>query len=215
MTPKVNIEDYLDEDKELPTQKFFVLSYLLPNKTNELEVPMFKVRGSYKTLEECRTRIERLKPKDKYFNMYISEVGKWGGLYDDETLAKMDDIEVQQREEQLNDMMKGYKENRDKQDVEFEERTNIMKERARYEGTKEGQEYLASLKENPVSVKSRKDMVDKQLEEMEKSIKELMEIKKTTDEAVAQFTEEDLLQIKKFEEKPVEQLANDQGLTLA
>jgi len=191
------LEDYLDEDKPIPNQKFFVLSYLLPGENNEIEVPMIKMRGVYKTMEECRSKIESLKNIDKYFHMYISEVGKWGGLFDDETVAKLDNVDVQYREEIMNNMMRGYKENKDKADLDFIERTRIMKEKAKFEGTPEGQEYLAKLKEEPVSVKARLDSVNFQLKDLNERIAELENIKKATEEVYNQFTEEELQDIQK------------------
>ena len=191
------LEDYLDEDKPIPNQKFFVLSYLLPGENNEIEVPMIKMRGVYKTMEECRSKIESLKNIDKYFHMYISEVGKWGGLFDDETVAKLDNVDVQYREEIMNNMMRGYKENKDKADLDFIERTRIMKEKAKFEGTPEGQEYLAKLREEPVSVKARLDSVNFQLKDLNERIAELENIKKATEEVYNQFTDEELQDIQK------------------
>src|SRR4029079_11223208 len=149
--PKTRLlEDYLDEDKIIPNQRYCVFSYLLPGKDNELDAPLFKVRGCYKTTDECASKIKSLQSKDKYFHMYTIEVGKWGSLLDDDSIAKMDDVDVEYREEKMNTMMRQYKESKDKADVEFESRTNAMKQRAQFEGTPEGQEYLANLKEEPI-----------------------------------------------------------------
>jgi hypothetical protein len=198
-TQRANIEDYLDEDVELASQKYFVLSYLLPNKKNELEVPMIKVRGSYRSVDDCNARIETLKPIDTYHNMYISEVGKWGGLFDEDTIKKMDNVDIQYREHQLNTMMHNYKEQKDKNDIEFEKRTKAMKDRAKYEGTKEGQEMLAAKRENPISVKSRLISVTNQLAELNERVAELEELKKRTQEAFDNLTKEEIQEIEDFE----------------
>jgi len=198
---RANIEDYLDEDAELPTQKFFVLSYLLPDKTNELEVPMIKVRGSYRSVDDCNSRIETLKPIDTYHNMYISEVGKWGGLFDEDTIKKMGNVDIQYREQQLNTMMHNYKEQKDKNDLAFETRTKQMKERAKYEGTKEGQELLASQRENPISVKTRLISVNDQIKELTERLVELEELKRTTQIAFDNLTEIELEEVADYERK--------------
>jgi len=208
---KASIEDYLDEDAELPMQKYFVLSYLLPDKKNELEVPMIKVRGSYKTIDDCNSRIDTLKPVDTYHNMYISEVGKWGGLFDEDTIKKMDNVDIQYREERLNEMMHKYKENKDKNDVEFEKRTRLMKEKAVFDGTKEGQEILAAQRENPISVKTRLISVTNQLVELNERVKELEDLKASTQEAFDNLTDEELLQIEEYERGGTIQLSDKPG----
>jgi predicted nuclease with TOPRIM domain len=157
----------------------------------------------YKTMEECRSKIESLKNIDKYFHMYISEVGKWGGLFDDETVAKLDNVDIQYREDIMNTMMREYKENKDKADLDFIERTRIMKERAKFEGTPEGQEYLASLKEEPVSVKARLDSVNFQLKDLKERTTELENIRKATEEVYNQFTDEELLEIEEKLKGPI------------
>ncbi len=172
-----DIEDYLLEDPDIYNQKWFVLSYLLPDKTsNELSTPMIKVRGVYRTYEECEKRIEKLKIHDTYYNMYICEMCKWGGLFKEDDLKNMTDVDIKYRESVLNTMSKEYQENKDKADEEFETRTRLAKNKARFDGTKEGQKILAEQSESREAIENRIKFAQDQLKELEDRSKELNEI---------------------------------------
>ena len=77
-----------------------------------------KVRGVYSTAKEAEVRGKKLQQKDKYFNIFIGEVGKW--LPWDPEPHKVQEQEY--AEEQLNTIMKKYKENEDNKDRFFDER---------------------------------------------------------------------------------------------
>lgn len=170
------LEDYLMEDSPVYNQNFFILSYLLPNDKNELKYPIIKVRGSFKNQEDCNSRIQKLKNIDTYFNMFVCEVGKFGTLLPEDELKKNEDIDVEYRESLLNTMVKEYQENKQKSDQEFQKRKNLMKERAKFEGSKEGQELLSNQKENPVVVKIRIETMSKHKNELQQRIDEVNEI---------------------------------------
>jgi len=77
-----------------------------------------KVRGVYSTPKEAEARGKKLQQKDKYFNIFIGEVGKW--LPWDPEPHQVQEQEY--AEEQLNTLMKKYKENEDGKERFFEER---------------------------------------------------------------------------------------------
>lgn len=77
-----------------------------------------KVRGVYSTSKEAEARGKKLQQKDKYFNIFIGEVGKW--LPWDPEPHQVQDQEY--AEDQLNTLMKKYKENEDGKERFFEER---------------------------------------------------------------------------------------------
>ena len=58
--------DFLDEDSKVYKQTYAVFSYTLPctdpkgKRTEGGGFPMFKIRGSYETVEECERRIKKL-----------------------------------------------------------------------------------------------------------------------------------------------------------
>lgn len=172
-----DLQDLLDEDPVINNQKFFVMSYILPdNNSNELKFPIIKVRGSYSTQDDCLKRIEKLKNIDKYHDIFICEVGKYGSLLPKEEYEKLDDVDVQYREAILNTMVKEYKENKDKSDLEFENRKEFLRKRAEYEGTVKGQEELSTNKESVNSVKERISAYTKQKKDMEERLLEIAEI---------------------------------------
>lgn len=176
-TQQEDIQDYLDEDRKISNQEFFVLSYLLPGEKNELKVPMIKVRGSYKTVDECKKKIDSLNNTDKYFHKYICSVGMWGGLWDDESLEKMDEVDIVHRDSLLNSMMKEYKENREQADIHFEERKETMKKRAEFEATPEGRLEMENTVESAEVIQDRIRFADKELTELNARLVEISKIK--------------------------------------
>ena len=173
---QASIEDHLQEDPPVYGQNFFILSYVLPSELNEIEFPLFKMRGAFKSQEDCQKRIEALKKVDNMFNLYVCEVGKFGSLLPEEELRKNDEIDFEYREAMLNNMVKSYKENKQKIDENFEERKNFLKNLAQQEGSKEGQAKLAGQKENPVSVKTRIETMNTHMEDLTNRMKEVQEI---------------------------------------
>ena len=188
--------DFLDEDAPISNQKYFLLSYLL-NK-GEDSVPMVKVRGSFPDIESCQKRVKKLQAVDTYFNIFICEVGKWGGLFKDEDVAKMDDIDVEYRENTLNELMKSYIENRDTATTQFEQRKKEMKQRAIEEGSQEGQKILAEQPEEPFVVAERIKTLEEtivvykqNIEELNKKIEETSVKKQAEEDKYAAFSEEE------------------------
>ena len=78
-----------------------------------------KVRGVYGNTKEAELKAKKLQTKDKYHNIYMGEVGKWTP-WD----PNPNDVKDQEyNNEQLNTLMKKYKENEDSREKFFEERT--------------------------------------------------------------------------------------------
>ena len=78
-----------------------------------------KVRGVYGNPKEAELKAKKLQSKDKYNNIFIGDVGKW--LPWDPQPHEVADQEYGQ--DQLNTLMRKYKENEDNRDKFFEERT--------------------------------------------------------------------------------------------
>jgi DNA-binding PadR family transcriptional regulator len=204
---KVSVEDFLDEDPVISNQKFFVMSYILPESgKNELSHPIIKVRGSYSAIEDCEKRIEKLKNLDKYNNMFICEVGKYGALLHESEFQNNDEIDVKYREAMLNTLVKEYKENKDKTDQEFEKRKEFLKKRAEYEGTIKGQEELKSKKENPVSIKARITNMTEHYTDLQNRLKEIQEIINISQEQLDKnYTQEEIEEAEKEHQKNTSQ----------
>jgi hypothetical protein len=76
-----------------------------------------KCRGTYSTHEQATERAKALHKKDPHFNVYVGEVGQWLP-WDPEP----DEVAEQQySNDQLNSLMKSYRENATKRDEFFEE----------------------------------------------------------------------------------------------
>lgn len=78
-----------------------------------------KVRGVYGNHKEAELKAKKLQSKDKYNNIFVGDVGKW--LPWDPQPHEVTDQEYGQ--EELNNLMRKYKENEDNKDKFFEERT--------------------------------------------------------------------------------------------
>lgn len=181
LTNTPSTEDLLTEDTPVFAQNYFVLSYLLPSSKNKNSNPMFKMRGAYKTVEEAQERIKTLQMSDKYFNLYICEVGKWGLLLPDES-PLLENMSVEYMNSEMNNMMREYKNNMDKKDIEFEERKEKMM-KGLYE----------EEPDTPENIRNRAKYIADQIELTKNKLKDLFDVKEKSDkemESIAHLPEE-------------------------
>jgi len=138
--------DYLDEDPVISSQKYCVISVLTPKNFKDIDdkssMYTFKVRGSYETVDEAQKRIQFLNSIDPNVNIYLAEVGKWCPFDDDPEKAK----DAVYKDEELNRLMKGYKENQEKAKEHFQQRKAEMVAKA-----------LADTKEKKEKLKAEED----------------------------------------------------------
>lgn len=83
-----------------------------------------KVRGVFANTKEAEIKAKKLQSKDKYHNIFLAEVGKW-------TPWDPNPHEVKEQEynnDQLNTLMKKYRENEDSREQFFEQRTKGSKQ---------------------------------------------------------------------------------------
>lgn len=85
-----------------------------------------KVRGVYDTLKEAQVRSKVLQKRDRNFNVFVGQVGYW--LPWDPNPLKIENQEY--AEEQLNELVKKYKENQEAKDQHFQENIDYIKEQA-------------------------------------------------------------------------------------
>jgi hypothetical protein len=92
---------------------------------NEFRTSMrgVKIRGVYGNTKEAELKAKKLQTKDKYHNIFMGEVGKWTPW--DPSPNEVKDQEY--NNDQLNTLMKKYKENEDSREKFFEERTKGAK----------------------------------------------------------------------------------------
>lgn len=102
-----------------------------------------KVRGVYSTHEHAVARAKALHKKDPYFNVYVADVGEWLPWDPDPDQV----AESEYANEELNKLMKKYRENQAEKDAFFEEvkRQEMASAAAK---TKEAKEALAAAKDS-------------------------------------------------------------------
>lgn len=99
--------DYLDEDAPISGQSWVCMSFLSPEGIKNCNMRGIKIRGVYPTRKQADARVKELQITDPDFDIFVGEVGKWLPWNPDPNDAE-DQV---YQEEQLNDLMKGYKDN--------------------------------------------------------------------------------------------------------
>jgi thymidylate synthase len=103
-------DDFMYTHKTKLEEEFYAL--------NEFRTSMrgVKVRGVYGNPKEAEIKAKKLQSKDKYHNIFLGEVGKWTPW--DPSPNEVKDQEY--NNDQLNNLMKKYKENEDSREKFFE-----------------------------------------------------------------------------------------------
>jgi hypothetical protein len=111
-------EDFLFANKSKMETDFYAM--------NDFQTSMrgLKIRGVYGNTKEAELKAKKLQTKDKYHNIFIGEVGKW--LPWDPQPHEVTEQEYAQ--DQLNTLMRKYKENEDNREKFFEERSKNGKQ---------------------------------------------------------------------------------------
>lgn len=116
---------YLKDDDVLNKQNFVCLSFITPELIKNCKVRGLKVRGVYATEEEARNRCRELNKIDPDFNIYVAPVGTWVPWSDDPEKAE----DTEYANEELNNLMKAYKENQVKAKMLHEQRKQDLIEK--------------------------------------------------------------------------------------
>lgn len=131
--------DYLDEDEVISNQKWVCVSFLSPEGIKNCTLRGLKVRGVYGTRAEADQRAKDLQAIDPDFDVFVGEMGKW--LPWDPDPNDEDKVKDQHyQEQQLNELMKGYKENLSKAKRHQEQRKRDMIEKAAFEEQNKAQQ---------------------------------------------------------------------------
>jgi len=111
-------DDFMYANKSKLEEEFYGL--------NDFHTSMrgVKIRGVYGNTKEAEIKAKKLQAKDKYHNIFMAEVGKWTPW--DPSPSEVKDQEY--NNDQLNSLMKKYKENEDSREQFFEERTKGAKQ---------------------------------------------------------------------------------------
>ena len=197
--------DCLDEDPELRGQKFALISFISPEGLMNCKIRGIKVRGIYASQSEAEAACEKLKKQDKYFDIFVGEVGKW--LPWDPSTKQVDQIKYRNNKldkimknvhkselNQLNELVGRRKEMLDKSSKEHKDRIkSTVKESAdaydnntavKYQEkqkTQETQENKPKTIKNPETVRER---LRKQIEAREQREKQKSENKPVNNEVL-------------------------------
>ena len=122
--------DYLTEDKPIPGQLWVCVSFLSPEGIKNCSVRGLKIRGVFGTKQEADERAKELQEVDKDFHVFVGEMGKWLP-WDPDPNDVQDQI---YQEKELNDLMKGYKDNLQKaKRVQEDRKESMIRDAARNE----------------------------------------------------------------------------------
>jgi hypothetical protein len=178
--------DYLDEDKlRVPDQNYVCISFLTPDKDSDKIITGIKVRGVFKEYDEACQHAKQLQDEDKYFDVFVGELGKWLPFNPKPDSKKVKDFEYATKE--LNEIMKGYKNNQEKAKLFHEQRKNAKVKdnineniQRQYENKKNLEEKLnEDLDENEKKlVKFNLENIDNELDKMNKRKGEIEEMEK-------------------------------------
>tara|TARA_B100000925_G_C21983580_1_gene463462 strand:+ start:349 stop:1275 length:927 start_codon:yes stop_codon:yes gene_type:complete len=140
-----------------------------------------KVRGSYDTLREAQVRSEVLKRKDKNHNIFICQVGCWCPW--DPSADQIDDQHYS--EDQLNTLMKKYRENQAHKDEVFNDRKREMLEAQKEKNKKVEEENL--LESNVVedvekTIEDGKELVEDVEKVVEKGKEVIEDVKQVVED---------------------------------
>ena len=110
-TIEEDYQNFLYKNEEKLEDEFF--------KKNDFHTTMrgIKVRGVYPSVAEAQARAKRLQKSDPSFNIYLGHVGKWMAW--EPNPDKVGDQEY--ANEQLNTLMKKYRENEENREVYYNE----------------------------------------------------------------------------------------------
>lgn len=177
--------DYLFEDPVIPSQKFALISIVGPNMKQKCDVWGLKIRGIAESIDTAKALCKKLLRIDNNYDIYTVEVGKFFPL--NVNPLQVQDVEYQN--DQLNNLIKSYLENRQNADELWHKRKAEMIEDAIKEG--KNQEEFANKPEHPISVLHRIKNYENSIEETMNSLKLLQEDLERTKNKFEDYSQED------------------------
>jgi hypothetical protein len=179
--------DYLTEDQPIPSQQYALISIVGPNMIQKCDVWGLKVRGVTDSLEAAKALTKRIMKLDKDYDIYTVDVGKFFPL----AVEPYDIANVEYENQQLNDLVKNYLENKEKANEHWNHRKQEMMKDAIREGKQEGQMQLADKKEHPIAVLQRIKSFEDKIKEESEQLDSLREDLKLSKEKYDSYTQEE------------------------
>ena len=192
--------DYLDEDPAIPSQKYACISFVAPEADQKCEITGFKIRGVYPTVKEAKKRSERIANFDPDFHVFVCPVGVWCP-YNPDPNDIQDEV---YKEGVLNDIVRGYKENKMMAEDFNEERKREMIKKAIKDGSKRNRMAIEEEKEHPVAVKDKLVRLPKEIEKMEKKLEETKKLLEEKQKEWSKLGEKEIESAEKEYKKVVE-----------
>jgi hypothetical protein len=164
--------DHLTEDDPIPGQLWVCMSFLSPEGIKNCSVRGLKIRGVFTTREEADERADQLSKTDD-FHVFVGEVGKWLPWDPDPNDVK-DQV---YQEKELNDLMKGYKDNLEKAKKMQQQRKSDMIQNTSLNDNKKSQtqDRLRKKLEERKQKKKMEDLAKKKNEMMDVRVEEIDE----------------------------------------
>lgn len=177
--------DYLFEDPPISNQQYALVSIVGPHMNQKCDVWGLKVRGTAESLDKAKALSQRILQIDNNYDIYTVEVGKFFPLAIEPT--EINNVEYQN--EQLNNLMKSYLQNKETASDFWHKRKNEMIQ----EAIKEGQspEEMANKPEHPIAVLQRIQHYEYTLNEMQQNITSLKEQLELSKNKFASYTEDE------------------------
>ena len=114
-----------------------------------------KIRGTYDTRKEAEVRAEVLRRKDPNFNVFVGQVGYWLP-WDPEPHQINEQVD---QEQQLNELVKRYQENKERVDQEFQQRKEESLKAAREENERKKRELAEAARLEKEKGETEKEVV--------------------------------------------------------
>lgn len=209
MTSKTKKIDYLTEDDPIQNQLWVCLSFVSPEGIKNCNIRGLKIRGVFANREEADKRANELQKIDPDFHVFVGEVGKWLP-WDPDPNSVEDSVYA---EDQLNDLVKGYKDNLKKtKEMEKQRKEDMIKQAAMNEQNKNRNDKLeqrkARLRRKLEAKKQQKENSEKQIKEESK-----MESMEMTEEDLKK--EEEQINNEKENVKDISKLINEKEKNLS
>lgn len=154
----IDQQEIIDKYTTYSSNNYQKLLELYQRKFNDdrCSVRGFKVRGSFKTYEEAKSRCEMLQKHEKFVSIAIAPVGVWVPW--DPSPDAIQDSEYMLPE--LNKLMKSYNEQNRNRDMMFEERKNELMNASTSKST------------NPTRDRLRKKLMEKEAKKLKEEIEQ-------------------------------------------
>lgn len=182
--------DLLNEDSINPSDQKYVCMSFLTDKENKTTLSGIKFRGAFSSYDEACAHAKKLQGIDSYFNVFVGEMGKWLPFDPNPDSEAVKNSEY--ANEQLNVMMRSYMENQEKAKIYHEQRKHELVKKNILDN-------LTTRKQNVDDIKKKikkstnqqdKDIMQTNLEEIEKQIKKMEERKVELDKEIEHTKEQ-------------------------